>query len=279
VAVRQPNHKSTDLESVYKLYSGFHWSHIEATGEIQSAGETEKEGQLHGASYTEFLLRARPDLTSVLGIYVNENGFRLAFSNACGVAYMKLLKWENESAAEILCAWISRLYNPFEAHDTDRIVSEKKVTFKLRYGDNTYKGCKLLAGGTAFGRRTTIFEVPTSRKKKRIIKDQYIELERRFSELEALTGIHGEATFPGVVRFVLPTTTPEEVEPIVVEQNRIVRKESGGYETKTETRKKTRLMLVDRANPLVNAKTPQEALIAIYDLLEGEKFGLCENSA
>jgi hypothetical protein len=38
-------------------------------------------------------------------------------------------------------------------------------------------------------------------------------------------------------------------------------------------RKKTRAILLDKAPSIMDAKTPREALVAMYDLLEGEFFG------
>jgi hypothetical protein len=268
VAIKEAKKKPEIIRSVKDMYKNFNWCHMEATGEIKSKGETEETAGHHAVSYSDFLLRARPDLSCVLGIYVRKEGFRLSFSNACGIAHMKLVKWEHESAGAILCAWISRLYNPFSIKDTTRVITKNNVTFKLRYGDKMYKGCRLKNTGTAFGRRTTVFFIPTLNV---LIKDQYIVPGRRFSEIVILSKVHEEVEFPGVVRLKLPTTTTKsKVEQVIVSQDKKVSQEEGEDKIETETREKTRLMLLDIGAPLMDAKTPQDALIAIYDLLEGK---------
>jgi hypothetical protein len=275
VAIKETQNKPEIIRSVKDMYKNFNWCHMEATGEIKSKGETKKIAGHHAVSYSDFLLRARPDLSCVLGIYVNEEGFRLSFSNACGIAHMKLLEWKHDSAGAILCAWMSRLYNPFSIKDTTRVISKDGVTFQLRYGDRMFTGCRLKNTGTAFGKRTTIFEVPT---RNVLIKDQYIVPGRRFTEVGILGKVHEKVDFPGVVRIELPTArkskvetkTKSEVEQVIASQDKKVSREGVEDKIETETRQKTRLMLLDIAAPLMDAKTPQDALIVIYDLLEGK---------
>ncbi|PVF98018.1 hypothetical protein CPB86DRAFT_873658 [Serendipita vermifera] len=98
VALRLPKGNKMSSRMIRDLYEKHpHWSFLETVGEIKSTGENENKAQNHGVSYTNFLLQARPDRTQVLGIYVKEKGFRLAVSNACGVANLQELRWEESS--------------------------------------------------------------------------------------------------------------------------------------------------------------------------------------
>jgi hypothetical protein len=79
-----------------KVAPPFLWSQVEATGEIKFKDKRKRKAKayLEPASYTGFLLQARPDLVSVLGIFVEPKEFRLLASNACGVHYMEPVRWD-----------------------------------------------------------------------------------------------------------------------------------------------------------------------------------------
>ncbi|PVF91556.1 hypothetical protein CPB86DRAFT_878448 [Serendipita vermifera] len=266
VAIRKSRDEVWEQKSVSKKFKDHEWSHLEATGEIRSAGKGPAKAQLQAASYTNYLLQARPDLTHVLGIYVSEKGFRLALSNACGIAYLTPLRWDDESAGPILYAWITRLYDPFKDPTITRVARPNDVTFTLRTADETFSGCRLIKTGIAFGRRTTIFEVPNT---SIVIKYQYIEPGRRFSEPATLTHIHDTVPFPGIVQVRIPTKLLPEADQVTVKLERQVSARKGTKkEQKIETRQRTCLVMVDRGMSLMTAETPQAALIAIYDLLE-----------
>ena len=61
-----------------------HWYHMEGTGGKDS-GKTEPESNAQAASYTAFNLQARPDLRSVVGIFVKATYFNIFASDACRV--------------------------------------------------------------------------------------------------------------------------------------------------------------------------------------------------
>ncbi|CAG8649435.1 2327_t:CDS:2, partial [Acaulospora colombiana] len=269
VAIRKSRDEAWEDKTVSQIFKDREWSHFEATGEIRSAGKTRDEAHLQAASYTNYLLQARPDLTHVLGIYVEEGGFRLALSNPCGIAYLNPLGWRNKSASAILCAWLTRLYDPFKDPIITRIAGPDDVTFSLRIVDTTYEGCRLINTGIAFGRRTTIFEGPdTDTEDDIVIKIQYIETDRRFSEPATLNHIHDQVPFPGVVRIKAQTTPFQEADKVIVKLEISENESDGTITTRTETRHRTCLVMVDRGMSLMTAETPQAALIAIYDLLE-----------
>jgi hypothetical protein len=76
-----------------------------------------------------------------------------------------------------------------------------------------------------------------------------------------LTKIHENGTFPGVVRpGWYGAVVGSSREELVVK----------GEESE---RKKIRVVLMDKATSIMDAKTLQETLVAMYDLLESEFFG------
>lgn len=301
------------------------WSQLEATGKVYSKGSNNKGAVAQGAAYTGYLLQARPDLVSVVGIYVKPSNskFVVYFTNAGGVWHTEPLDWDSYKD-NLLRAWIRRLYNPETRSNIQRIgIYPIRPTFTIfteTYGKVT--DCVILRVGSPFNRRSTIFTNADL-----VIKSQYLQKGRRFREDTTLQRVHEPHEFPGVVRLApvlvkqRPTTIGEDSESSsnhgsisnVAEEGAmgemcdepndvdihdenidtdVKGDHSGAQEKDTEPgvdvtmpsaalptawlnnrRDKetleTLLVLQDKAGPLVDAETPLEALIAFYDLLEG----------
>jgi hypothetical protein len=240
---------------------------LEAVGELLSV-ENKERACAKTASYTSYLLQARPDRLIVQGIYVDSGAFRLIVSNACGAFYTKCLDWESPDSLLLLCAWIWRLYRPVvDPSITANIEQDKPPTFTIRFPEGPDRVCTIRCVGTAFGRRTIVFDC--SKESNTVIKEQYIETSRRFEEGSILKKIHGTGTgtetFPGVVRPGWYGTVKSGEEQLVVSWKDSER-------GKIYERKKTRMVLLDKADSIMDAKTPREVLIAMYDLLESEFF-------
>jgi hypothetical protein len=239
--------------------SAFDWSALVATGELLS-GKDKANSRAKTAAYASFLLQARPDMVTVQGIYVDPTSFRLVASNACGVFDTDTLDWGERRHRLLLCAWIWRLYEPdVDSSITANFERGKRPTFDITVpGTATYKNCAIQSAGTPFGRRTIVFTCPDS---EIVIKEQYIETSRRFEEGQILTKIHQKGTFPGVVRRGWYGTVEGSSKKEFV------------VEWKENKRKKTRVVLLDKAPSIMDAKTVREVLVAMYDLLESEFFG------
>jgi hypothetical protein len=237
--------------------SQFYWSALEATGELLS-GTDKQASRTKSAAYTSYLLQARPDMVAVQGIYVDSSSFRLVVSNACGAFHTDDLKWKPRPSRLLLCAWIQRLYEPLvDPSITVNMKGNKAPTFNIKLPETDYLNCKIYSVGTAFGRRTIVFTCP---KPKVVIKEQYIETTRRFEEGSILTKIHENGTVPGVVR-------PGWFGSVQASENELI------VEGRKSKRKKTRVVLLDKVPSIMDAKTPREVLVAMYDLLESEFFG------
>jgi hypothetical protein len=239
----------------------FDWSALEATGEVLS-GNDKEESRAKTAAYTSYLLQARPDRVTVQGIYVDPSNFRLVVSNACGAFITDKLDWKSRPCRLLLCAWIWRLYEPVvDPSITANIERDKLPTFNITIpglSETVYRNCTIYSTGTAFGRRTIVLSCPNP---EIVIKEQYVETSRRFEEGPTLAKIHGNGTFPGVVRPGWHGSVGSSKE------GRLV------VESEESQRKKTRVILLDKAPSIMDAKTPREALVAMYDLLESEFFG------
>jgi hypothetical protein len=90
------------------------WSQLEATGEIYSTGKTRSEATSQAASYTLYLLQARPDLISVVGIsfHPEKGEFRLYLTDPWKVHCTQNVPFTSPQATRLLVTWIRRLYKP-----------------------------------------------------------------------------------------------------------------------------------------------------------------------
>jgi len=244
------------------------WSLLETTGEIRSKGTSEVDSLHQSISYTAYLLQMRPDLIAVVGIHVDNQSktFKIIFCNANCAHHTESIKWGSSTARPLLYAYITHLYRPYTDPTIERIIrtlrtqkdpgiendiqdKNKKivdVTFTITTPSQKYDNCRIYPVGNAFERRTTVFRTA----KGDIIKEQYIDIDRRFREGPILGHVHHSGTFPGVVRI----SSHEEVDL------------SKGI---PKGKIKTRLVMLDQGVPFVEAKTPLEALTVAYDLLEG----------
>ena len=254
----RPDFLAMKLRAGESAPSVFHWSALEATGELLS-GNDKENSRVKSAAYTSYLLQARPDMVTVQGIYIDPTGFRLVASNACEAFDTNTLDWKLRSSRLLLCAWIWQLYEPVvDPSITANFERGKPLTFDIAVSGATYPNCTVHSAGTPFGRRTIVFACPNPGI---VIKEQYIETSRGFEEGRALAKIHEKGTFPGVVRLDRQQAAVGSSETELVVKG------------KESERKKTRAVLLDKAPSIMDAKTLREALVAMYDLLESEFFG------
>jgi hypothetical protein len=229
-----------------------HWSHLEATGE-EDSGHSLDAGEAQAGAYTAYHLRARPDLVSVVGIFVYEVEFKLFLSNACRVYHTSAIKWNSPEALQLLYAWMWRLYHP-EVDSTIKISMTTPHTFTV--GD--YDQLTVIHAGESIGRRTIVL-AQLDGEYDTVIKEQYIEDSCRYLEGPILERIHKDGRFPGVV--------------LLDRWSHVVN--NNGTKVSVEhrhevMRSKMRLVLKAEGTRLMDVKTPRELLMGIYDLLEGE---------
>jgi hypothetical protein len=229
---------------------------LEATGE-EDSGQASDDGEAQAGAYTAYHLQARPDLVSVVGIFVCEPHFKLFLSNACQVYHTPAIAWNKPEARQLLYAWMWRLYNP-EVDPSITIHMTPQPTFTI----GTHDQLVVIHAGESIGRRTTIL-TQLDGKSSIVIKEQYIEKSRRFLEGPMLKQIHEDGRFPGVVGLESwdYVTNANDGKKISVQHQ---------DQGTTVTQFKIRLVLKDKGTRLMDVKTPRELLMGIYDLLESE---------
>ena len=136
------------------------------------------------------------------------------------------------------------------------IQRENDGTFHITVGNSVHKGCQQ-EWSPALGRWTTVFKTPAPGP---VIKTQYLHSDVEITEGKVLEMIHSSGKIPGVVR---------------VGWYGSVKRDNGldvECPSKDGRHRKVCLELMDEGDPFMGIETPYEALIVIWDLLEGGTF-------
>ena len=228
----------------------------------------------HEAS-TLYLLQARPDRVSVQGFYVDEKNAVLVLSGASGVTKNPKLDLKNANHVWLMYAIVKRLYEPTFLMVDPTVKKRKDLTktlgsltslwsFDIMLAPTNWPsveciGYRIENARASIGQRTRIFvnnDNPTILNSVGIsvIKDQYRCQDHHFDEAEILHHIHADGQIPGVVQIA-------HSEAVMW---------SNGTHIHVGNQHKTRIGLQQYGKPFIDLKTPLEALIAIYNLLESE---------
>ncbi|KAI9064958.1 hypothetical protein FKP32DRAFT_1675185 [Trametes sanguinea] len=220
------------------------------------------DGQAQATRYAFNIQQARPDRPGLYCLSVKPGKFQVVYSSPVGIEASEHKPWDDCAS---LCAYIYSLYAPPEGHILyDRTITAQepagvplgKPTWTIETKDHVYSGAVIIFLGNPRGRRTTVFRVARE-KRSVIIKEAYIDCDRRFNEADLLDHIHKDKSLLGVVRYI----TAEDVKN---EDDAIILKKKDG----TLTRKKRRLILADIGQDLTLAESVNDLLMAIYDTLE-----------
>jgi hypothetical protein len=229
--------------------------------EFHSAGKSYEKRWKQAITYALYLLEARPDLMSALGLLVEPDNLEFFLCNANGV--WKLSLSEKEDYLPLLRAVLSYL-NEGQGENCDSTLSREKFNNEILFNVSVpngstlirYTGCSLRYSHDPFGRRPTVFiyDPKNGVNAIRVIKDQYIRKNRRWTEKDILEKIHADDTYPAVVTMCFFG-------------------EITG--ARCDDRIRVRICLQDYGTDFLSLKTPREIIYALYDLLEGK----CSNDS
>ena len=242
---------------------------------VESKGLGGPDAKPQAATYAAQHLRARPDHPGFYCLSIKPKGFEVLYADTAGPHVSEVFSWDD---LEILAMYVYSLYKPPPGHILrDRSISAVSPrgqplgppTWTVTVAGVTYSGASILFCGDPWSRRTTVFlyKWPSSRPTKQmVIKDYYRQVLRRYDEAELLLHIHSEGFVPGVVRLVdAETVTDENDEPIT----------SGEGD---DLRVRRRLAIADVGEDLLQAKSVNDLLMVIYDVLEG-KWSVCQTGS
>lgn len=240
------NEAQVEFQAEFRAHSSF----IEMTVEFHSSGKSFDVRRCQTHSYAAYLLAARPDLESTLGILVEKDCMIVFICTSSGTKEVKVQKLDCPSVLATTVKYLNKSQPKARAGRITRTMADDhRVAFTLRTNRGIFKSCTLSTVGYPFGRRTNIFVTQTmdGDSPVRVIKEQRVRSTIRWTEKEILDTIHQGGAYPGVVRTVF------------FDQDLI----SAG-------RSKVRIGLLDKGTSFIDIDTPRKVLYALYDLLEGE---------
>ncbi|KAH9903403.1 hypothetical protein C8Q73DRAFT_635278 [Cubamyces lactineus] len=260
VGVFQPTDARTLKIHTDGTYREVPYHRIETVVEAKYKG-LQAEGRRQASSYIHHILQARPDRPSYYGMSATPDAFQLFYGSPLGLKAAALVPWTD---LKTLCAYVYSLYDPPDGH----ILHDRTITWSeppnqpnspalwdLTVDGEKYYGARIIFLGYPFGRRTTVFRITRLNLPPVVIKEFYLEDGRRYEEVDLLDHIHEEGYVPGVVRVFASETVESDSTQIT-------------FSDTTETRTKQRIVFGDFGVDLEYAKTVNDLLMAVYDVLE-----------
>ncbi|OSD01862.1 hypothetical protein PYCCODRAFT_1425574 [Trametes coccinea BRFM310] len=240
-------------------YEGVPYHCIETIVEAKTIYDN---GQAQVTRYAFNLQQARPDRPGLYCLSVKPYHFQVVYSSSVGIEASDHKPWDDYAS---LCAYIYSLYDPPEGHvlyDRTIVAQEPagvplgKPTWTIETKDGVYSGAVIIFLGNPWGRGTTVFQAKR-KEHSVIIKDSYIDCGRRNDEAELLQLVHEDGRLPGVVRCISAEDVKNGDQTIISQTKDC-----------TFTRKKRRIVLADIGQELYLAKSVNDLLMTIYDILE-----------
>jgi hypothetical protein len=238
------------------------WGLIEMAIGYHSSGKTHERCLKKVATYVMYLLEARPDLVSALGLLVERDHIDFFF---CNVEEINRLSLSKEEDYIPLLSAVMKYLNGGQKKNLDSTLSRVPGTVLFDVSvpngstslgavggpQTTYPSCSLRYAHDPFGRRPSVFiyEPKNNVAAIRVIKDQYIKKNRRWTEKDILDKIHADGTYPAVVRMCIFGKITEAT---------------------CGDRIRVRICLQDYGTDFLSLKTPRDVVYAPYDLLEGK---------
>ena len=206
-----------------------------------------------GIAYTSYLLQQRPDRVAVCGLYISLHHFSLVLVDAANV-YSTRLRWDDEPARQLLLRVLYYVKDPPLSMIDPTVTRNSDGTCTVKTSVQDYAGCILQSYGYPTGRRTVIFRCDGV-----VIKEQYQRCTAAANlEKTILDRVHEDGDMPGVVRVGL--------------FERVKRGDGTSVECGMDRwkREKVRFVLQDEGTSFLDITTPYEALVTVWDVLEGK---------
>ncbi|KAI0658698.1 hypothetical protein C8Q70DRAFT_993700 [Cubamyces menziesii] len=264
IFLRDP-HDSFGLVGVFE-YEGSHtlevytdgnltvasYHRIETVVQVRDRGQ-QAEGRRQAFSHIHHILQARPDRPACYGMSATQDSFQLFYGSSLELRATALIPWTD---LKTLCAYVYSLYDPPDSYTLCNQTTEfseppnTPSMWKLIVDGQVYDDARTVFSGYHFGRRTTVFciDMPPI-----IIKRYYIKNSQRYNEADVLARVHADGDVSGVTRVVASETVMNDDEATV---------------SKKTSTPKERLVFDDSGMALTYAKSVNDLLKAVYDVLE-----------
>ena len=206
-------------------------------------------------AYSRYLLMARPDRVAVLGLYIKSDGFAVVLMDPTRVYRTAHIPWEHALGKVLLLRVLYYVVCPPELMVDPTIRRDDHGGFQITINGKVHTNYRLSSIPT-FGHWTTILkpEAPGP-----VFKFQYLRPAELIPEGIVLSHVHCNGDIPGVIR---------------INRYGWVRRTDGDIVAcpTGDQRQKVYLELKDTGDLFMGINTPRDALIVIWDLLEGDTF-------
>ncbi|KAI0657468.1 hypothetical protein C8Q70DRAFT_268210 [Cubamyces menziesii] len=217
------------------------------------------------SSDVHHILQARPDRPACYAMSATPAAFQLLYGSPLGLQASQTVSWTD---LKTLCAFVYSLYAPPDDHILyDRTVTWKESpespfsapTWTIVTKREVLGGAVIDFVGYPYGRQTTVLRSETTGwQAPIIIKDYYWDNDRAYEEAELLNWhVHYDGFVPGVVRMLSCQNVSNNGEVIVFRDPK-----------EDVVMVKRRLVFADYGVGLEHAKSVNDLLMAIYDILE-----------
>ncbi|THV04785.1 hypothetical protein K435DRAFT_774316, partial [Dendrothele bispora CBS 962.96] len=243
------------------------WHYLRSVGEWKPGKNFSDDDIAQQREYVASAIQARPDNPSMLGVIMCPGGYMLSYGSPCGYVVTEHLAFSNIAP---LVSYVHSLHVPPAAIN----IADPKRTITLDTGDDPDSvprwritddayGLKnhlfdLIFIGSPFSRMTTVFTDPEG---DLVVKDSYPQ-DSRQREAELFKEL-GENP-PGWVKVVEPANPTIKFKAL----------EKMNLGSGFAHRQRHRLVLNSTGSAFEKCETISEAVGAIYDLLEGNRWAI-----
>ena len=236
------------------------WVNLEAVVAYHLDGASVEDNIQQAVAYTGYLLAARPDRVAILGLYISQDGFAATLVDPAHVYCTKIITWTHTLAKELLFRVLHYISCPPPSMIDPTTRRDDDGTFQVTVNGSVHKSYRQFWYPT-LGRWTTILkEKDPGTGHSSVLKFQYIRTVNDIPEGRILERIHEADEIPGVVRVEWHGWVQRTEEDIVA------------CGTENGRRQKACLKLKDEGDLFMGISNPRDALIVIWDLLEGDTF-------
>ncbi|KAI0643780.1 hypothetical protein C8Q79DRAFT_153997 [Trametes meyenii] len=242
-------------------YSDIPGYHMEAL--VDATAIHRSSGQSRGRDYVQEFLRRCPNRPGVYCLSVYRGGFSVHFADSSGAEGSPIISWDDGDAIPMLVNYVYSLYVPPAGHFsrdptmTWRYYPGSKTLWTVQCGGEEFPNMRPLFLAAPWGKRSAIFVSGGRHKARAVIKDSYRDPKAEYyEEPQFLKHIHCRGFVPGVVRLAR-----EENVVFSGQQTEII-------SVRDSPRVKHRMVLADVGESLLRARSVNDLLMAIYDVLE-----------
>ncbi len=221
--------------------------------------------------FARSFLRNNPDRAGIYCLDIIKNGFQVYYGDFMEFSRTEPMSWDNDGL-KVLMSYVYSLYDPPANHylrDPTMVwhKGHKRSTMSIVSNGEVFPDVRSIFAQGPGAERTEVFLAGRHPTRQAIIKECYRippfpshtgGWGDHFVEAEILVSIHRHGFVPGVVRLA-----HEELVPFGAQgQTRITT-------VHNSSRVKHRMVLADVGQSLLRAKSVNDLLMAVYDVLEG----------